>query len=1027
MVRPDFFVPLIFILAAVFYALLGLYAWRRRPAVAVSPFAWLMLSVSLWAFTYGLEIFLPTVEGKLFILNIEYIGIVGVPIFLYLFALEYTGKSHLMTIRMRIFLWVFPLLTLLLVWTNPLHGLMWQNASLLSIGSLVLLYLEFHEMFWAFNIFALVVTSAASILLIMDFIQRPGTLRAHISLVIVGILSSLVGVFVFLFGFSPIPGMDFSTILFLPGAVGLGWVTLQYRLSEILSLEHLSVLKNMKDGVIVLNDRKRILYINPVSERLLGRTEDEVIGQPLHTVTEELFQRLEPFLSGDEFHFEIQTGAGEEAQIFETAITPIPSARQESIDLLISLHDITLRKEKEEELNRRDSIMASISRAAERFLKESAWAQNIPEVLKDLGMAADVSRIQLIQNTFDEKEGILASMTVEWAAFGLEPQVDNPLFKNIAIETSNLGSWVKELSWEKPVQGLFNEVPANERALLRVMNSLSVAAVPIFVNGRWQASLLFHDCRRERRWTNNEMDAFQTAARIFGAAETQALTETQLIRRQKALTLLQEIVAVSLQAATVNEMAETVADRLAELIGANGCFLTQWDAASQQTIPLAAYGTLKNTYPQMPVPTGEKTFTQSVLELERTLVIEDVENTPYASPLVTQRFPSKSILALPLIASDKKLGAVLVSFEEYHRFDEEEIRVCEQAASLVALALEKFQAVEDAQRRAATAEILRKAGMAVTEKLEMRNTVNHILEQLRTIVPYDSASVQLLEGDSLEIVGGHGWDNESEVLNIRFPLQGDNPNAMVINSGSLLYLPDAAQKYPHFQNPPHDHIRSWLGIPLITKNKVIGLLAVDSFKIDGFNEEQIMITSEFASQVSISLENARRFHESQTQALTDALTGLYNRRGLFKTGEFEFQRARRINRPFSILMFDIDHFKKINDTYGHGTGDQILRHLAQRCSRSSRATDLVCRYGGEEFIILLPETNQEAARMIGERLRHSIMNETFPTDSGILHITISIGVTEASKKDTLNSLIERADSALYKAKNAGRNLVMTIE
>lgn len=1027
MVRPDFFVPLIFILAAVFYALLGLYAWRRRPAIAVSPFAWLMLSVSLWAFTYGLEIFLPTVEGKLFILNIEYIGTVGAPVFLYLFTLEYTGRSHLVTPRMLALLWTFPILTLLLVWTNPLHGFMWQNASLLSIGSLVLTYLEFHEGYWAFNIFALVVTSAASIQLVMDFLQHPGKLRPQISLVIVGILSSFAGVFVFLFGFSPIPGMDFSTILFLPGAVGLAWVTLQYRLSEVLSLEHLSVLKSMKDGVIVLNDRKRILYINPVSERLLGRTEDEVIGQPLQTVTVELHRRLEPFLTGEEFHVEIQAREGEEAQIFETAVTPIPAARRGAANLLISLHNITSRKEREAELNRRDAIMASISRAAERFLKESDWEHNISDVLQDLGMAADVSRIQFAQNSFDEKEGVLAGITFEWSAPGLKDLLGDPRFKNYSIVRSNARNWVDDLLKERPVQGVRSEVPPREKRILETMGSLSMAAIPIFVEGQWQATLIFHDCRHERRWTTNEMDAFQAAARIFGAAQMQALTEKKLIRRQKALTLLQEIVSVSLQAATVNEMADTVADRLAELIDANGCFLTLWDSAAQQTIPLAAYGSMKSTYPQLPIPTGEKTFTQSVLELERTLVIEDVENTPYASPVVTQCFPSKSILALPLIATNKKLGAVLVSFEEYHRFDEDEVRICEQAASLVALALEKFQAVEDAQRRAATSEILRKAGMAVTEKLELQKTANRILEQLKALVPYDSASVQLLEGDSLEIIGGHGWQNEAEVLGIRFALTGDNPNATVIASAKTLYLPDAAQDYRQFQSSPHDHIRSWLGIPLITQDRVIGLLAIDSFQADGFDEHQIRIASEFAGQASIALENARLFHETQTQALTDALTGIYNRRGLFQTGEFEFQRARRINRPFSILMFDIDHFKQINDTHGHGVGDEILRHLAQRCSRSSRSTDIVCRYGGEEFIILLPETNLEAARLIGERLRKSIMRETFQTDAGKLHIHISIGVTEAHKQDTLTSLIERADSALYQAKDGGRNRVITVE
>jgi diguanylate cyclase (GGDEF)-like protein len=153
------------------------------------------------------------------------------------------------------------------------------------------------------------------------------------------------------------------------------------------------------------------------------------------------------------------------------------------------------------------------------------------------------------------------------------------------------------------------------------------------------------------------------------------------------------------------------------------------------------------------------------------------------------------------------------------------------------------------------------------------------------------------------------------------------------------------------------------------------------------------------------------------------LTGVYNRRGLFQLGEFEFLRARRINRPFCVLMLDLDHFKRVNDHYGHATGDQTLRGLAERCRAVSRSVDMISRYGGEEFVIILPETNLESAWHVAERLRQSITKDPFPTDAGPLRITISIGVAEATKLDTLNTLIERADTALYEAKHAGRNCV----
>jgi diguanylate cyclase (GGDEF)-like protein len=135
-------------------------------------------------------------------------------------------------------------------------------------------------------------------------------------------------------------------------------------------------------------------------------------------------------------------------------------------------------------------------------------------------------------------------------------------------------------------------------------------------------------------------------------------------------------------------------------------------------------------------------------------------------------------------------------------------------------------------------------------------------------------------------------------------------------------------------------------------------------------------------------------------------------------------RARRTNRPFSLLMFDIDHFKKINDHYGHPVGDQILRALSEQCRANSRSVDVVCRYGGEEFVIFLPETNSEVAQIVAERLRHTVMETSFPTDAGPLKITISIGAAQANERDVLKTLIERADSALYAAKRTGRNRVV---
>ncbi len=171
-----------------------------------------------------------------------------------------------------------------------------------------------------------------------------------------------------------------------------------------------------------------------------------------------------------------------------------------------------------------------------------------------------------------------------------------------------------------------------------------------------------------------------------------------------------------------------------------------------------------------------------------------------------------------------------------------------------------------------------------------------------------------------------------------------------------------------------------------------------------------------------ALEKA--LQEVHRLAITDYLTNLYNRRHFSKVGEGEVQRARRYRRSLSAIMLDIDLFKRVNDTYGHTVGDQILQGVAESCLQELRGVDVVGRYGGDEFVILLPENDLAAAKQVAERLRKSISKRRFNTTKGTAKVTASLGVvTMDSENQTLETLLSRADQALYVAKQKGGNRV----
>jgi diguanylate cyclase (GGDEF)-like protein len=181
----------------------------------------------------------------------------------------------------------------------------------------------------------------------------------------------------------------------------------------------------------------------------------------------------------------------------------------------------------------------------------------------------------------------------------------------------------------------------------------------------------------------------------------------------------------------------------------------------------------------------------------------------------------------------------------------------------------------------------------------------------------------------------------------------------------------------------------------------------------------------FASQVAIAIHNANLYAEVRRLAITDELTGLFNQRGMVEVGQREVDRAQRLERSLVAMMIDLDHFKRVNDTYGHPVGNEVLAELAGRIKLSLRGFDVVCRYGGEEFLVLAVESGLESGVQIAERLRHAVEASPFSTTAGGLKITISLGVAALQpENDTLAGLIDRADQALLKAKAAGRNRVV---
>ncbi len=216
-----------------------------------------------------------------------------------------------------------------------------------------------------------------------------------------------------------------------------------------------------------------------------------------------------------------------------------------------------------------------------------------------------------------------------------------------------------------------------------------------------------------------------------------------------------------------------------------------------------------------------------------------------------------------------------------------------------------------------------------------------------------------------------------------------------------------------------------ISIPLHLGVRQLGVLNLVMAPDAVFTGDEIRLLQTVGDQLSAAIERARLYENAELMATIDSLTGLINRRYFFQLAQKEFERSSRYQFPVTILMIDIDLFKRVNDNFGHLIGDQVLNKIGQHFRTILRSSDVIGRYGGEEFVVLMPETNLENGMAIADRLRILITDHPFTTDKGDISLTISIGVAskENHSEETLETVLENADQALLLAKQNGRNKV----
>ncbi len=386
----------------------------------------------------------------------------------------------------------------------------------------------------------------------------------------------------------------------------------------------------------------------------------------------------------------------------------------------------------------------------------------------------------------------------------------------------------------------------------------------------------------------------------------------------------------------------------------------------------------------------------------------------------TGKMKITSIIAAPIMEGSAVTGVLTVDSSRYQAFSgiegtEKTVRMF--AEHLVRI-LERRRISMALNRELSGLKMLERESSSLVTSLN----IDEISERLCKVAEKISGARSfffLSQGRNFELkYHTGGVQMKSAVIDFRGTIVN-----FAVENGHRHYVPDL-REYPSIKVVPFETEKclSVMAVPMMYEQKLLGLLVMLSEEKDFLDTSRINLLDIFCNQASTSIANAQLHAKIEKMAVTDGLTGLFNHRKFQEKLEGEFKRMKRFSEPISLILADIDHFKKVNDTYGHPVGDLVLKGVASLIKETIRDIDIPARYGGEEFAVVLPGTSGEGAKNIAERLRRRVKDSPFSANGRQIEVSISIGIaTSPSDAKGKEELIEKADQALYHAKHNGRD------
>ncbi len=399
----------------------------------------------------------------------------------------------------------------------------------------------------------------------------------------------------------------------------------------------------------------------------------------------------------------------------------------------------------------------------------------------------------------------------------------------------------------------------------------------------------------------------------------------------------------------------------------------------------------------------------------------------YKVPYYSGPCPVRALAAIPVLEGETLRGVLALDRLEDEELSPHELEIASQAARFCLRAIQNERVFLQLERAKVEQGKLYRAAQALGAALSEKDVVDAGVRAAREIASFDLAAVTVYDEATRthEVVAAKSADGKiDDLVGVRFAQNAGLVSMVVQNRCALPYRGEyeAGRQVVLSKRLPWPTHPSLLVLPLLMHERALGTLILGAKRRHAFSDAARPTLEVLASHLAVSLSNARMVHKLETMATTDGLTGLFNKRAMLDSAEQKIAAAARFNRKLAVLVVDIDFFKKVNDTHGHDVGDVVIKGLGQVLERQKRNTDVVARFGGEEFVVLCEQTDENGAMLLAERIREELEKTSFRTPNGAVSVTCSVGLSTFPEAGPgWEGLFKAADEALYVSKRSGRN------